>query len=280
LETLYLTKFRWNIPDIGKVEFPWIQQLTFVKNKMRPIQELEFLARCPKVRFFRWQPLSELQDEHLPQTLDMLHSRLVNLRTLAIPHASLKDQDIAAVMRALPALVNLHARSSQFGAMSTLAIVESKNNLQELDVCECESTDSAMIQDILSSCPDLETFGGDIFDMKDLARGKWACVRLKKLHISIMGSESAVYPLEHARMYDQLAALTELIVLSIGDVVRVAWGSYDWIELTLDKGFGRMSTLTNLEFFTVGRVQPPLGDAEREWIQTHWPNTELLEYST
>jgi len=277
LETLFMTAFIWNIPDTCPIEFPFIQQLTFIKNKMNPTLELEFVARCPKVRFFRWQPTRGLPKEQTTYIQTLLHTRLKSLRTLAIPYAALKDRDIAVIVQALPSLVNLHARSSQFGALSAMAIAESKANIQELDICECEGASSEMVQSILTSCPDLETFGGDVFDMKDLEEGEWRCRRLKKLHLSIMSSRGhEARPNDHAKMYDQLAALTELTVLNLGDVSRVAGGWYNWLELTLSSGLGRLSPLTSLEYLTVGRIHPPLGKAEQAWIQSHLPGVEVL----
>ncbi|KAF9105215.1 hypothetical protein BGX27_009722 [Mortierella sp. AM989] len=277
LFSLHLATFIWNLPDLGLYEFSGIQQLTFIKNKMTPLQELEFLAQCPDVRFFRWQTTSSLLEELSPQIQNLLNSRLKYLRTLAIQYAALSDADIAAIVTSLPALVNLHAKSSQFGQLATQAIVNSRKGIQELDICDCESATPEMIHAILSSCQDLETFGGDIYDMKDLARGPWVCKRLFKLHISIMSTSSIAEAksMDHARMYDQLAQLTELSVLNLGDVRRTTRDSYDWIDLKLSSGLDRLKTLHNLEYFIVGSMHQGLGEAEQEWIRENMPNAEF-----
>ncbi|KAF9356325.1 hypothetical protein BGX26_005430 [Mortierella sp. AD094] len=274
LFSLQLSTFIWNLPDLSSYEFPGIQQLTLIKNKMTPMQELEFVAQCPNVRFFRWQTTSSLLEGQAPKVQSLLSSRLIYLRTLAIQYAALSDADIAAIITSLPALVNLHAKASQFGISAAQAIVNSKRGIQELDIRSCEATTPEMIQEMLSTCEDLETFGADIFDMKDLARGPWVCGRLFKLHISIMTTSTIaeVKSAEHERMFDQLAHLTQLEVLDLGDAKRAGRGSYDWIDLTLSSGLWRLKALRNLEFFTVHQV---LGKEEQEWICENMPNVEF-----
>ncbi|KAF8932658.1 hypothetical protein BGZ58_006884 [Dissophora ornata] len=279
LVSLHLSNFIWNLPDPCTDEFPTIQQLTLIKNKTTPMQDLEFAARCPNLKFFRWHTVDSLFETQLSVVQDLLHTRLRHLRTVAIPYSALSDEDVAAIITALPALVNLHARSSEFGRRATQAIVEFKNGIQELDICNCGVVSSDMIQAILSTCKDLEAFGGDVFDIQDLPEmegGGWACRHLKKMQISIMtsgGKESRTR--DHERMYDQLAKLTELTVLDLGTTGMATRYTYDWMELKLSSGFGRLSPLRGLEDFTVGRVYPPLGEEEREWVREHWPTAEV-----
>ncbi|KAF9997967.1 hypothetical protein BGZ79_008339 [Entomortierella chlamydospora] len=279
LSSLRLSTSIWNLPDLSSYEFTGIQWLTLIKNKMAPMQELEFVSRCPNVRFFRWQTTNSLPEGQAPRVQSLLNSRLRYLRTLAIPHTSLSDADIAVIIMSLPALVNLHAEASQFGILTTQAIVNSKRGIQELDIRSCESTTPEMIQEILSTCEDLETFGAGIFDMKDLARGPWVCKRLSKLHISIMTTSTTdeVKSVEHERMYDQLAHLTKLEVLDLGDSKRAHRGTYDWFDLTLSSGLWHLKTLRKLEFLTVHEA---LGKEEQEWICENIPNVEILTLSS
>ncbi|KAF9166936.1 hypothetical protein BGX21_005996 [Mortierella sp. AD011] len=278
LSSLRLSTFIWNLPYLSLYEFTGIQWLTLIKNKMAPMQELEFVSRCTNVRFFRWQTTNSLPEGQAPRVQSLLNSRLRYLRTLAIPYTSLSDADIAVIITSLPALVNLHAEASQFGILTTRAIVNSKRGIQELDIRSCEATTSEMIQEILSTCEDLETFGAGIFDMKDLARGPWVCERLSKLHISIMTTSTTdeAKSAEHERMYGQLAYLTKLEVLDLGDSKRAHRGTYDWFNLTLSSGLWRLKTLHKLESLTVHEV---LGKEEQEWICDNFPNVEILTLS-
>ncbi|KAF9199076.1 hypothetical protein BGZ49_010857 [Haplosporangium sp. Z 27] len=278
LVSLQLNGFAWKLPELSLHEFPMIQQLNFIKNKMSAMDELEFVAQCPNVRFFRWQPMNPLLQDQALHAQILLNSRLKYLRTLAIQYAALRDADIAAIVTSLPALVNLHAKCSQFGEATTQAIVSSKKGLQELDICDCEGTTSEMIQAILSSCQDLETFGGNVFDMRDLATSSWACKRLRTLHISIMSTsmDAKDRSMEHTRMYDQIAQLRELRVLELGDVARMTRNSYDWIDLTISSGLWRLKALEKLEYVTIGGMHQPLGEEEVEWMNKNMPNVEFL----
>ncbi|KAF8979601.1 hypothetical protein BGZ46_005215 [Entomortierella lignicola] len=246
LVSLQLNGFAWKLPELSLHEFPMIQQLNFIKNKMSAMDELEFVAQCPNVRFFRWQPMNPLLQDQALRAQILLNSRLKYLRTLAIQYAALRDADIAAIVTSLPALVNLHAKCSQFGEATTQAIVSSKKGLQELDICDCEGTTSEMIQAILSSCQDLETFGGNVFDMRDLATSSWA------------------------------SQLRELRVLELGDVARMTRNSYDWIDLTISSGLWRLKALEKLEYVTIGGMHQPLGEEEVEWMNKNMPNVEFL----
>ncbi|KAF9425674.1 hypothetical protein BGZ76_003122 [Entomortierella beljakovae] len=251
LTILRLKKFNWNLPDLSLYEFPAIEQVTFFNNKMLAMDELEFVTRCPNVRFFRWKTYRCLEKDQYLQVQTLLSSRLKCLRTLAIQSSALKDEDIGTIISSLPSLVNLHAKSTRFGRYATRAIVKSKPGIQELDISDCESTTPRMIHKLLSTCCDLETFGGNVYDMRDLATGPWVCNRLKMLRISIMTSSTT--PVEKSQetiqMYDQLSQLTELRELSIGEAMSTR-DSYSWIDLTLSGGFESTSTeAPNVPFF-------------------------------
>ncbi|CAO3566939.1 unnamed protein product [Mortierella alpina] len=298
IHSLYLTSCVWALPplshhQVAPADFTHIQQLTMIKNKHTPMQELLFASRCPNVRFFHWKSTLQLTEEQHPLVQDLLQDRLLHLRTLAIPGSSLKDIDIAAVIKGLSALVNLHASNSCLGPDSVKAIVEHRSNLQELDIRNCSVTES-LGQDILAHCPDLQTFGCDLYDLRSLERGPWACKRLQKLHITIAdfggwwGSEEVMMRDRirlHARMYSQLAELTELTTLELGGVdpymIRIHEEMYAQLaelQLTLAMGFGKLGALTKLDHFATGRMyKNGLGEEEQAWAAKHWPCVEILQ---
>ncbi|KAF9953499.1 hypothetical protein BGZ72_005354 [Mortierella alpina] len=280
-----------------EADFINIQQLTLIKNKQTPMQELQFASRCPNVRFMQWKTTSQLTDEQQPLVRELLQDRLSHLRTLAIPGSSLDDRDIATIIKGLSALVNLHASSSRLGRDSINAIVEHRSNLQELDVRNC-NVDEWLSHTILAQCLDLQTFGCDLYDLRVLRHGPWACKRLQKLHMTIVdfnewqGSDVAAmedWIRLHAEMYSQLAELTELTTLELGgvdpmwtrvddEISEVDSYSKDEFRLTLAMGFGKLEALTKLEHFATGRLyKKGLGEDELAWAAEHWPCVEILQ---
>ncbi|KAG0307229.1 hypothetical protein BGZ98_000736 [Dissophora globulifera] len=287
LETLYLSHCNWIVPRNFASELPHLQQLTLNSNRLQSIDELRWIVGCPNLRFLRWRANSPFKDEQeraLASKL-MQERRLQFLRTLVIQSSGMDDEDIAVMILSLPALVNLHARRSEFGERATRAIVEVRTGMQELDIGDSISVTSEMIQAILSSCRHLETFGAGIFDIKDLPeiageageeeRG-WVCRRLQSLQISIMSSRGESTRLQdHKRMYEQLGKLTELRMLDLGTTGSVTRNTHDWIELSLANGFGQLAALSEMRDFTVGRLHRPLGLEEWAWVREHWPDAEV-----
>ncbi|KAF9557168.1 hypothetical protein EC968_007786 [Mortierella alpina] len=290
IHSLYLTSCVWVLPPLSDpqappADFTNIEQLTMIKNKHTPMQELQFASRCSNLQFFQWKTTRQLTEaQHLP-VQKLLESRLLHLRTLAIAGSSLDDIDIAAIIKGLSALVNLHASSSRLGPASVSAIVENRSNLQELDIRHC-SVGESLSQVILAQCPDLQTFGCDLYDLRALQQGPWACKRLQKLHMTIVdfdewrGSEDIVLEDRtrvHGEMYSQLAELTELTTLELGGVDPLPHSARHEFQLTLAMGFGKLESLTKLDHFATGRMyKGGLGAEELAWAAKHWPSVEIV----
>ncbi|KAF9907963.1 hypothetical protein BX616_000276 [Lobosporangium transversale] len=275
LHLLHLSASIWDLPSSNPVVFSGIQELIFIKNKMLPLEEIEFVSRCPNLQRFHWQPTSSLSEDQQPHLQELFDPRLEYLHTLILFLAALVDLDIEALIKSLPALVSLDARNSNFADQSVQAIIQFRSGIRELDIRGCRRINSTMVQLLLSNCKDLETFEGDVFDIQDIVEGQpWVCTRIKKLSISIMNTGPVEARIQdHERMYSQLASLTDLSVLELGNVEYVPATTYDWMDLSLSHGLRRLETLQKLKKFTIGRVYGNvIGEAEREWFREHWPN--------
>ncbi|KAF9276926.1 hypothetical protein BGZ68_009651 [Mortierella alpina] len=290
LHALNLTLCVWTLPPLpdqqtSPTDFTNIQQLTLVKNKMTPMQELQFASRCPNVRFMQWKTTRQLSEEQRPLVQGLLQDRLLHLGTLAIAQSSLEDIDIATIIKGLSALVNLHASYTRFGPQSVRAIVEHRSNLQELDIRNCTSTEP-LSEIILTHCPDLQTVGCDQHDIRSPRQRPWACKRLQKLHTTIVAvggwqvsEEDAMEDRirAHDEMYSQLAELTELTTLELGCASVIPFSDTVVFQLTMAMGLGKLETLTKLEHFTIGGAYSKgLGEEERAWMEKHWPSVEIL----
>ncbi|KAF9925082.1 hypothetical protein BGZ67_008888 [Mortierella alpina] len=310
IHSLHLVSCVWALPPLSDhqsipADFTNIQQLTMIKNKHTPLQELQFASRCSNVRFLQWKTTGRLIEAQHPLVQELLQDRFLHLRTLAIASSSLDDIDIAVIIKGLSALVNLHASNSRLGPESVHAIVEHRSNLQELDIRNC-SVGESLSQVILAHCPDLQTFGCDLYDLRTLQQGPWVCKRLQKLHITIVdfdvwrGPEGIVMEDRiriHTEMFSQLAELTELTTLELGGVNPMWIGLYEEVyaqdldgatplprsakhelQLTLAMGFGKLESLKKLDHFATGRMyKEGLGREELVWAAKHWPCVEILQ---
>ncbi|KAG0275660.1 hypothetical protein BGZ95_008529 [Linnemannia exigua] len=86
------------------------------------------------------------------------------------------------------------------------------------------------------------------------------------------------------RIYDHLAVLTQLSTLDLGYLWRNIDASYIerggpiecTLELTLESGLDRLSTLKNLQVFGFEGVDFKLGKLELEWMVANWPRLRIL----
>ncbi|KAG0203510.1 hypothetical protein BGX28_004229 [Mortierella sp. GBA30] len=256
------------------VAFPYLQQLTLIKNKISAMEELEFIAHCSNVRFLRWQTTFLLIPDQYQDIHELLLKRLRHLHTLDITSSSLADKDIAVIIKSLPALVNLRASSTRIGVHSVETIVQHRFNIQELEVRHCGNLEDHQMQTVLCSCPDLATFVGDQLSIQRVAECSWMCKRLQKLQISIINqrplNNESDEAEDHARMFSQLAALTELTTLDLGS--GGVCPPEERVKLTLEMGFGKLTTLTKLECLT---IYDGLDEVEKMWVAEHWPKVDV-----
>lgn len=288
ISSLSLTQCIWAIPAIDLTvrasrypSFPAIRRLDLIKTKdLAPFVEVEFLCSCPNLEELHWRPRSQFQESQYPR----IHSRLsqmLHLTTLNLNLASLIDTDIATIISSLPALVNLYANESRFGGASATAILESNTHLQRLEIRDSAKLWGSTSCQLMSACKDLVEIAHDMVQVRSITEHchqyPWGCLRLKKLDISLVsqfeGNSSRLE--DHAKMYEQLARLTELEELTIGSSMRVVPRSKDSFELTMAMGFGTLQTLTKIKRFVVGRQYAGLDDDVRAWIRENWKEAQV-----
>ncbi|KAG0264922.1 hypothetical protein BG011_005844 [Mortierella polycephala] len=274
ITTLHLRICRWTIsePQLDAVDFEHIQTMSLLKNVQTPMQELKFFTRCPSLRSLVWWVSGKFTKDERPHIHELLSSRAGNLRTFAIHTTTLDDNDIATCIEALPTLPNLNLSGSSLGKHTVQAILGRISNLVELDLCSCKHLPRGFLQQILASCPNLESFAADYYNVKMPLSTPWPCTHLQSLRLSFVSFiKEAITTEEYDWIYGQLAALTYLKLLQIGEVHVPSLAPINIMELSLAKGFGQLKTLTKLEGLWVGNMYRGLGTAESTWIKEHLP---------
>ncbi|KAG0347721.1 hypothetical protein BG004_007132 [Podila humilis] len=260
--------------------FSNMKLLALIKTKdVSPFSELEFASSCPELEQFRWRPRLQFQESQVAAMQSLL-SRMHHLTTLDITLASLSDEHIANLIRPLPSLVNFYARQTRFSNIAAQAIVESKSQLQRLDVQDSGEVSLKWSCAMMHACTDLVELAQGILQTEHITEAArqypWRCTNLKKLHLSAVstGSQSDRRT-DHLVLYEQLSQLTELEELYVGTLTRVVPGDEDALSLSVEMGFGMLSTLKKMRKLVVGRQYADSKEVQA-WCEQNWPHAEVV----
>lgn len=226
---------------------------------------------------------------------------------LDISRSTLLDAEIAELLVHFPRLIAFTAQGTHLGpkSITILSTGARSKELQELDVTDIVG-ESTWIQDLLCSCSGLRVFRATSIIAQDVAFGSkakssafwsnvlspsssmtptcsfWTCLGLEELYLSIIqvpSTEPGVdEPLSigmshrmQALVYDQLAKLTQLRVLSLGGDSTSTWFRTETLELSLASGLGKLEKLRELRELNFRFMHHRLTMAEVEWMMVHWP---------
>lgn len=223
---------------------------------------------------------------------------------LDISRSTLLDAEIAELLVHFPRLISFTAQGTHLGpkSITVLSTGARSNELQELDVTDIVDCESTWIQNLLSSCSGLRVFRATSIKARDVAFGSgahssvfwsnvvfapsssstptssfWTCLRLEELYLSITQIptiESGLVGMSRriqALVYDQLAKLTQLRVLSLGGDSTSTWFRTGTLELSLASGLGKLERLRELRELNFRFMDHRLTMAEVEWMMARWP---------
>ncbi|KAG0348176.1 hypothetical protein BG004_005832 [Podila humilis] len=112
-----------------------------------------------------------------------------------------------------------------------------------LDIRSCLYATSNVVQDLLSSCYNLNRLRADCIDAGDMGTGPW-------LHVLRLGKHASGHSAED--------------------------GPNAYIDFTLAQGLGNLASLEELRDLDLTRMHPRMGVEEAIWIQGHWPRLRRL----
>ena len=135
---------------------------------------------------------------------------------------------------------------------------------------------SSIAQEILSSCPSLESFSIDHIDATVIAEGKpWVCTRLTFLAMQFQFDPMTISEIQ-PRVFEQIAKLHRL------DCLRLCGGVVDEppfqtaVDLRLENRLDKLSTLRALRTIIFENSVPRMGEREIEWMLEHWKSLEKI----
>ncbi|KAG0096625.1 hypothetical protein BGZ93_004232 [Podila epicladia] len=282
-------------------------KLSLVESSLTYKDQIQLIGQCQYLthlvlQLTRRKRAYRSQDNFFPYTYNTIeHSlleaenngiRLERLQICPITHldisrSTLLDAEIAELLVHFPRLISFSAQGTNIGTktITVLSAGSRSGDLQELDVTEIKDCQSEWIQELLCSCSGLLRFRATSIKARDIVFGSkpkwsfpWTCLRLEELYLSITSIATSTDPvvmgLSHrfqALVYDQLAKLTRLRVLSLGGDSTSTWFRTGTLELSLASGFGKLETLRDLCELNFSYMDHRLTMAEVEWMMAHWP---------
>ncbi|KAK3810168.1 MAG: hypothetical protein J3Q66DRAFT_352304 [Benniella sp.] len=262
-----LTVHDVSIPHQGQLSsmaFPNLKKLT-VEYPKDLSTIMEFMSRCPNLAVLRWFEAIFVQDPNglveriAAKTWPHLHSVSFDGLIIAV-------EDLIRIMNSLQRMTCLQVNYISVIEPSTMDLL--REHFASLTDLKLESytrqpSKSPIAQEILSSCPLLESFSFGHIDATAVAEGKpWVCTRLKYLAIRIEFDPLTIHEIQ-PRVFEQIARLYQLDYLSL-------------LDLRLENGLDKLSTLRSLRSIRVKNSIQKMGEKEIEWMLEHWTSLDKI----
>ncbi|KAF9358205.1 hypothetical protein BGX26_002272 [Mortierella sp. AD094] len=276
-------------PKSETQDFDSLRALILDRSYVPNEDQLQLFQLCPVLEHLTWK--SRTGCLQILNFLFFLNSgKFRRVTSLDISNSSkTTDHDFAKIIALLPGLTNLNATKTLFGYEGTRAMIElKKDQIQELNFLGCPNITAMVAHAYLSSCPRLRKFSAPSVSAVDVARRRWVCLEIQELDIRIAGIEQLPAPSfpRHRGIYGQLAALTKLTVLRLGDLgcepssppagIPDPRNRQFMLDLKLDSGLGLLSTLNRLRELDVTNMHAVMEFGELQWVVQNWRRLERV----
>ncbi|KAF9094937.1 hypothetical protein BGX27_001353 [Mortierella sp. AM989] len=274
-----------------------LRKLALLDSTMSYMNQLQLVSQCQYLTHLKLELARHLEHLDLEELATIqLEVACPNITHLDLSWSTLKDHEIAALLKQLPRLISFRAQRTCIGekTMDMMAGFSSiiRDQLEELDLVDAKDMESAWIQRLLCSCAGLRRFRATEINARDIissaiscdavmataaaessthesinslpSSSPWVCLHLQELQLSITGISSPSSLQEQLIVYDQLSKLTQLQILSLGGDYLSTWLRRSTLELALNKGFERLKTLQELRVFNFSYMEHDLGISEIE----------------
>ncbi|KAG0234720.1 hypothetical protein B0O80DRAFT_532561 [Mortierella sp. GBAus27b] len=263
----------------SSVVFPHIKELDLESGYDDDLTYFEMVERCPSLKsiiFSQWD-----EDRGLSRFCQLVSKgtwpELESVSMHLISDVEISNYDFIRLignMKRITALI-IPELQDTFGPECMDLLRPRLTHLKELDLTSEKGLTSPMVQEIMSSCPLLEVLLVHLVHAKDVVTGRpWVCTRLRELSVNLQFHPSKLH--EHQPLVlDQLSRLTRLEQLSLDGYDQLPIeGFRETLDLRLEMGLQKLSTLRSLWYFSFYGTQQTMGQEEIEWIKNHWTSLE------
>ncbi|KAI8598378.1 hypothetical protein EDD21DRAFT_382664 [Dissophora ornata] len=195
------------------------------------------------------------------------------------------DMELSFIIGRMKQATVLRLTNSKFESASFLALQPQLPWLKTLSITDVQTSTAAFIPTVLDSCLRLEMLVADGVLVQDLLGGPrqpWACKdSLKVLELffetTVVGSDvEQKQQEEQDYIFERLSELQNLESLIVSPPNR--WTpmcrNQPTLDFRLEKGLGRLATLTQLTHFDFLITEQSMTTAEAEWMIDHWVSLE------
>src|SRR5690554_5790173 len=154
---------------------------------MSTFSQIDLLCQCPNLTSLKWtvsrQPVfpSKEFSERVPVACPKITE--LHMDGCGIPD----PDDMSRIVGSLQGLEFLTLSATSMTMKSFQSIQKHFRTLRMLDVFDCFEVKSWMVEQILESCPHLETLMSSQLRMSDIVQGKeWVATRLEHLQIQLV----------------------------------------------------------------------------------------------
>ncbi|KAF9543445.1 hypothetical protein EC957_000887 [Mortierella hygrophila] len=262
-----------DIPVDTTRSFPHLQELTIKDAKGLSTQlQVDLVCQCPHLQHLKW---TVCRDMFFPiqQFCDRIPAACPNLRKLQMDGCGIPYPcDLSRILNSLSQLELLAFCGTAIFSRTFRAMERHFRTLRSLDLADCFSVKSWMVQEVLENCSVLETLKVPYILMSDVEFGRpWVALRLKQLRVHFRASMlwGAKYISEHEAIFKALGKLADLEIL---DVSCFNPRSPAGLQFQLDLGLAGMGMMRKLMFVNMHYTDQNIGNQELDWIKKHWPH--------
>ncbi|KAF9091243.1 hypothetical protein BGX27_002056, partial [Mortierella sp. AM989] len=256
---------------------------------------MQLISGCPELEKLRWENPYKKEISLFEDTIRKF-SRLAvtgawyRLENLHLSRAYIDDMDLAGIVSSLRRIRCLDVEGTKFGYLSFEALRPHLKEIEVLNLHRCRNVDRAAIVEILLSCPQLRVFKGRRIHAKDvvsthgdISYRTWVCTSLRELALSfefeqgVTEEEQLNKDRMMTRVFEQLSRLTKLETLNLGGYKATGTSPDSEMQLSLSKGFGKLSTLRGMKYICAPRTGQDIGENEVNWMIKHWEELEVFD---
>ncbi|KAF9924237.1 hypothetical protein FBU30_005769 [Linnemannia zychae] len=257
--------------------FPHMTDLTFKDTKGLSIQaQVDLVCQCPNLEHLRW---TVCRDTLFPvqQFCKRIPAACPNLRKFQMDGCGISySDDLSRILSSLSPLELFSCCGTAIFKQTFRSLTRHFPALQFLDLADCFSVKSWMVQEILESCPLLEILKVPYLMMSDVKTGKpWVSLRLKHLRVHIR--HTALFwsdrLLQHQAIFKSLGQLTDLRILDTSFEPQGPEG----LEYRLCLGLSSLESLKKLTILKANNTMQLIEDEDLNWIKTYWPMLTKVE---
>ncbi|KAF9276758.1 hypothetical protein BGZ68_009770 [Mortierella alpina] len=296
LETLIVDRTIFmTLPRPGRgVTFPFLKFIKLTRSSgLKHQADLDLISRSPALESLRWSVSGNTLARRFIKFVQL--GKWPRLKELELQGSYVRifNEDMMTLLSSFKRnLEVLHVAHSFLDVGAFELLRKSFSSLTELDLTHCPFVTDLMVREVMGSCSSLTLLRAGKVQARVMVEGKpWVCKSLTTLGLYFIFTTEGVSEADELtrrdelqmRVFERLSELQDLETLVLGDTIGLWY--QEWLdrppqrglELRLEKGLGRLSTLHRLKHLYIDKTYQLLEPKDYTWLLDHWPNLEVVD---